>query len=193
MRVIRLAVPAALIALSIVGTGAEAQTRVVVESRSGYPAAYRRPPERRYIAPRVVFVDRVVVRERNSERWWRRHGYRPVKLYYWRGRFYERDLTHVATRTVVVYERGGRYYRPAGYRYDRYDRFDRNDDYYKDDRYWYNDRSGRYERDDRYDDRDGRYDRDDRDRDRDRDRSEYRDRQDYREDRDREDRDRDRR
>ena len=190
MRVIRLAVPAALIALSIGGTSAEAQTRVVVESRSGYPAAYRRPPERRYIAPRVVFVERVVVRERNAGRWWRRHGYRPVKLYYWRGRFYERDLPRAATRVVVVYERGGRFYRAAEHRYDRYDRFDRDDAYYKDDSYWYNERSGRYERydrDDRYD-RDGRYDRDDRDRDRER--SEYRDRQEYREDRER---DRDRR
>ena len=181
MRVIRLAVPAALLALTFAGSTADAQTRVVVESRSGYPAAYRRPPERRYMAPRVVFVNRVVVRERNAERWWRRHGYRPVKLYYWRGRFYERDLPRVATRTVAVYERGGRFYRAATQRYDRYDRFDRDDDYYKDDRYWYNERSGRYERDDR-DDRDRNRDRD---RDRDRDRSEYRDRQDYREDRDR--------
>ncbi|HEX6644931.1 MAG TPA: hypothetical protein VF037_09635 [Gemmatimonadales bacterium] len=179
MRVLRLAVPAALLALAVPAERAEAQTRVVVESHSGYPAAYRRPP-RRYAAPRAVFVNRIVINDRNHDRWWRRHGYRPVKLYYWRGRFYERDRTDVATRTVVVWERGGRFYRAADYRYDRYDRFDRDDDYYKDDRWWYDERSGRYERDDRYD-RD-RYDRDDRDRNRDR---EYRDRREYREDRER--------
>src|SRR5690606_33766951 len=177
MRVIRLALPVALFALPVAIQPVEAQTRVVIGVESGYPAAYRRPPVRRYVAPRIVFVERVPVRG-NRHGWWRNHGYRPVTLYYWRGRFYQHDLSHVATRSVVVYERGGRFYRAADHRYDRYDRFDRDDRYYQDDRYWYNERSRRYERDDRKDE--DRY-RDDRDRKDDR---EYRDRQEYRKDRD---------
>ncbi|HEU5050674.1 MAG TPA: hypothetical protein VFU00_10145 [Gemmatimonadales bacterium] len=184
MRVTRLAVAAAIAVAPIFVAPVAAQTRVVVgveSDRSGYPAAYRRPPARRWHAPRIVYVERIVVRgnDRARDRWWRRHGYRPVKLYYWRGRFYERDIPEVATRLVVVYERGGRYYRDAGYRYDRYDRFQWDDRYYKDDRYWYDDRTGRYERDDR-DDRD-RY----RDEYRDRDRDGDYDREEYRRDRER--------
>jgi hypothetical protein len=96
----------------------------------------RRPPVRRVVvAPRVIVVDRMHDRGRGhrSDKWWRKHGYRPVTVYYTGGRYYDRRLdSRDRVRAVVVYERSGRYYRDWDDRYDRGDRYDRNDRYDRD-------------------------------------------------------------
>ena len=83
----------------------------------------RRPPVRRVVvAPRVIVVERIHHRGRGhrSASWWHKHGYRPVTVYYARGRFYDRRFdSHDRVRSVVVYERGGRYYRDWDDRLDR--------------------------------------------------------------------------
>ena len=84
--------------------------------RDGY-STYRRPTARRVVVverPRIVVVERVH-RHRPAKHWARR-GYRPVTLYYWDGRYYDRYYDHWAghrhgVRTIVVWERDGRYYR----------------------------------------------------------------------------------
>jgi hypothetical protein len=105
----------------------------------------RRAPARRVVAPRVIVVDRIHERGRGvrSAKWWRKHGYRPMQVYYSDGRYYDRRFdSRSSVRVVVVYERDGRYYR------DWDDRYDRNDGYYRDD---HRDRDDGYYRDDRYD------------------------------------------
>ncbi len=91
----------------------------------------RRPPVRRVVvAPRIVVVDRIHDRGRGrrSSNWWRKHGYRPVSVYYVNGRYYDRRFdTRDRVRAVVVYERGGRYYRDWSDRTDREDRQRRDD------------------------------------------------------------------
>lgn len=98
----------------------------------------RRAPVRRVVvAPRVVVVDRIHDRGRGhrSAKWWQKHGYRPTRVYYTGGRYYDRQFdSRDRVQVVVVYERGGRYYRDWDDRYDRQDRYDR------------------YDRHDRYDD-----------------------------------------
>jgi len=81
---------------------------------------YRRPPVRRVVvvAPRVIVVERTRY-DRRAE--WTRFGYRPVYLYYVDGRYFERSFNRAGVRQVVVYERGGRYYREC----DPDDRYDR--------------------------------------------------------------------
>lgn len=86
-------------------------------------AAYRRRPVivRRYPTARPIVVvehyaPRVVVVERlhghRSSRAWARQGYRPVTLYYADGRYYDRwNERWPHADEVVVYERGGRFYR----------------------------------------------------------------------------------
>ena len=110
----------------------------------------------------VIVVERVVLERRGKSRgqgWFRRHGYRPVTVYYADGRYYDRwdrrwdsrRYGRYSVREVVVYYRNGRYYRDWDDRDGRY--------------YGRHDRDGRYDRDDRYD-RDRNYDRyEDRDRD----------------------------
>ncbi len=82
---------------------------------------YRRAPTRRVVVverygPRVVerYGPRVIVVERfrhHHGRHWKRHGYRPVVVYYLDGRYYDRiDRRHPGIREVVVFERHGRYY-----------------------------------------------------------------------------------
>lgn len=79
----------------------------------GY-STYRRPVARRVVvveryAPRVVVVERVH-RKRHGKHW-RRHGYRPVVVYYVDGRYYDRPLAaRYGARELLVYERDGRYY-----------------------------------------------------------------------------------
>jgi hypothetical protein len=79
---------------------------------------YRRPPVRRVVVverygPRVIAVERVH-RHRHA-RHWRRHGFRPVTLYYVDGRYYDRWAGYRRdVREVVVYERDGRYYHDCG-------------------------------------------------------------------------------
>lgn len=110
--------------------------RVVVDrgysSYTGEPVVvYRRP------ARRVVIVERyrpeviVVHRFRHHGHWkhWRRHGYRPVAVYYaGNGRYLDRHRP--GFREVVVFERHGRYYRgwDDGRRYYVDDRDDWDDD-----------------------------------------------------------------
>jgi hypothetical protein len=92
---------------------------------------YRHPPVRRVVvvepAPRVIVVERARYRSQGE---WRRFGYRPVTLYYVDGRYFDRSFDRGGVRQVVVYERGGRYYRECDwddrYERDRYDR-DRHD------------------------------------------------------------------
>jgi len=87
---------------------------------------YRRPPVRRVVvvAPRVIVVERTRY-DRRAE--WTRFGYRPVYLYYVDGRYFDRAFNRAGVRQVVVYERGGRYYRGCDEDelYDRDERYDR--------------------------------------------------------------------
>jgi hypothetical protein len=79
--------------------------------RDGY-STYRHPAARRVVAverSRIIVVERVH-RHRAAKHWTRR-GYRPVTLYYWDGRYYDRWAGHRhGVRTIVVWERDGRYY-----------------------------------------------------------------------------------
>jgi hypothetical protein len=79
--------------------------------RVGY-STYRRPPARRVVVverPRIVAVERV--HRHRSHKHWVRRGYRPVTLYYWDGRYYDRRVGHRhGVRTIVVWERDGRFY-----------------------------------------------------------------------------------
>jgi hypothetical protein len=125
--------------------------RVVVGD--GY-STYRRPPVvvyERPVARRVVVVERygprVVVVERvhrnKHARHWKRHGFRPVTLYYVDGRYYDRRVGYArGAREVIVYERDGRYYEDCGHDvrhhddrdrdhrgYDHRDHDDRHDDW----------------------------------------------------------------
>lgn len=78
------------------------------------PVVYRRPPVRRVVvveryAPRVVVVERM--HRHGSARHWKRHGFRPVVLYYVDGRYYDRPIRRGRdAREVLVYERDGRFY-----------------------------------------------------------------------------------
>jgi hypothetical protein len=96
------------------------QAGVVVQSgpiaghvvvRDGY-STYRRPTARRVVVverPRVIVVERV--HRHRAAKYWARHGYRPVTLYYSDGRYYDRRVAHRhGVRTIVVWERNGRYY-----------------------------------------------------------------------------------
>lgn len=108
----------------------------------------RRAPARRVVAPRVIVVDRIHDRGRGvrSAKWWRKHGYRPMQVYYSDGRYYDRRFdSGSSVRVVFVYERDGRYYRDWD---DRYDRGDQRDRYDRDGRYDRNDRQDRYDRND---------------------------------------------
>lgn len=63
---------------------------------------------------RTVYREVVVMHRWRGHDWYRRHGYRPVRVWYDADyqRYYERhDRNHPGLRAVVVYERGGRYYR----------------------------------------------------------------------------------
>lgn len=99
--------------------------RVVVRSgpvagqvaiRDGY-STYRRPVARRIVVverPRIVVVERV--HRHHPAKHWSRRGYRPVTLYYWEGRYYDRRIAERrGMRTVVVWERDGHYYYDCGH------------------------------------------------------------------------------
>lgn len=79
--------------------------------RDGY-STYRRPVTRRVIVterPRLVVVERV--HRHRPDRHWSRRGYRPVTVYYWEGRYYDRPIGHRhGVHEVGVWERNGRYY-----------------------------------------------------------------------------------
>ena len=105
----------------VIRSGPVAGHVVVGDGYSSYrrpPIVYRRPPVRRVVVveryvPRVVVVERVH-RHRHA-RHWKRHGFRPVTLYYVHGRYYDRWADYGRdVREVVVYERDGRYYDDCG-------------------------------------------------------------------------------
>jgi hypothetical protein len=122
--------------------------RVVIGDR---PYAYRYDLDRRWngrrYAPRHLRVHLIRVPRGRAHGWWKRHGYRPVTVYYRAGRFYDRhDHRYLKRRglrfqRVVVWERRGRLYRPAfnGRRADRH-RDDRDrGNRFRDVRYEYDD------------------------------------------------------
>ena len=101
--------------------------------RDGY-STYRRPTARRVVVverPRIVVVERV--HRHGRAKHWTRRGYRPVTLYYWNGRYYDRyhdrwaGYRH-AVQTIVVWERDGRYYHDC----DEDRRYDRRHDHWDD-------------------------------------------------------------
>jgi hypothetical protein len=83
----------------------------------GYSTYHRRPIVVRRASrivvverygPRVIVVERF--RHRPSKHW--KRGYRAVIVYYFEGRYYDRfNPYHPGARKIVVYERGGRFYR----------------------------------------------------------------------------------
>ncbi len=135
------------------------------------PVVIYRQPARRVVVvddrPPVVYVERV----HRGRGWWKRHGggYRPVRMWYDGGAFYDRYYDgRPGLRAVLVFEQGGRFWYDddCADNWNDWRGWDR-DRYY--DRNW--DRDRYYDRDR---DRDRRWDRDDdrrwrRDRDRDRD------------------------
>jgi hypothetical protein len=94
----------------------------------GY-STYRRRAVYHREAPRVIVIERVH-RHRHAG-YWKRHGFRPVTIYYTNGRYYDRWYGHPrGARRVAVYERGGRYYEVC--ERDHRHRDDREDDRYDD-------------------------------------------------------------
>ena len=121
----------AVLALGLIASPAGAQTtvqgRVVVQSGpvGSHPVTRQRT---RVIVPErhVIIVQRVHV----PRRWWKKHSYRAVTVYYDGDRYYLRRLARPNLRAVIVYERGGRYFIGD----DRWKREHRNYDHH-DDRY----------------------------------------------------------
>jgi len=90
-----------------------------------YQPVYGRRMEVARYAPQVVFVERSHGRYGKPGEWYRRHGYRPVTLYYSEGRYFSliyadrRYRWGGAFRPVTAWERGGRFYLAAGYDNDQ--------------------------------------------------------------------------
>jgi hypothetical protein len=96
------------------------------------PHVYRYDLDRRVghrYPVRAIRVARLHVPRGQARGWWKRHGYRPVTLYVYAGRFYDRAAFNrlnrrgLAFRRVVVWQRGGRFYHDAP---DRLGNDDRN-------------------------------------------------------------------
>ena len=128
--------------LLLIAVPTASQAQVTADIRIGIPPARGRVvvvrPEHR-----VVVVERA---HRSPRGGWRHSGYREVRLWFYRGSYYDRwtGPIYPEMRQVVVYQRDGRYYRDWD---DRDNRWDRNRDGDRDDR-------GRWgDRDDRRDDR----------------------------------------
>jgi len=89
------------------------------------PVRGRRVAVARY-APQVVVVQRGHGRNGKSARWYQRHGYRPVTLWFSEGRYFTQVYAARGYRwgpqfvPVTVWERHGRFYLPSGERPDRY-------------------------------------------------------------------------
>jgi hypothetical protein len=114
----------------VVRSGPVAGHVVIRDGYSTYrrPTAYRRPARVVVVErPRTVVVERV--HRHGPAKHWTRRGYRPVTLYYWNGRYYDRWAGHrQAVRTLVVWERDGRYYHDCDHDYDDDRRHDHWDD-----------------------------------------------------------------
>jgi hypothetical protein len=110
----------AVIAVLVLGFRAgsvRAQTAVegAVVVQSGPVAGHvevNSPPRARYREPvrRVIVVERVRMSRGHAYGWRKKHGYRPVTVYYDGHRYYNRRIVRAGIRAVIVYERGGRYY-----------------------------------------------------------------------------------
>lgn len=137
----RLASIAILASVSLLPTASAAQVRGTVVIRSGpvqgavvvgepvlaprpvvvYQPAYgRRVVAARYLPQPVVVVQKHHGRHGKSARWYARHGYRPVTLFYSQGMYFTQVYAVPNYRwgpqfaPVVVWERGGRFYLPPG-------------------------------------------------------------------------------
>ena len=74
-------------------------------------------------APRIIVVEQVHFNRHGNH--WKRHGFRPVTLYYMNGRYYDRwNGQSRGMRRIVVYERGGRYYQACDRDHHRHNRHD---------------------------------------------------------------------
>jgi hypothetical protein len=108
-----------LVGLTLVAPLSAQQVAAAVVVRSGPVAGrvvvgreystYRRPVTYRPVPARIVVVERVYVRHPGLAHRWERRGYHRMVLFYWDGRYYDRDLRRPGVREVVVYERSGRY------------------------------------------------------------------------------------
>lgn len=90
----------------------------------GY-SSYRHPVVVHRPGP-VVIVYREYVPRGRSIKWYRKHGYRPVRVYWYRGAYYYRPW-RPGMYEVIIFERGGRHFwldeRDDWHRYrGRYDR-----------------------------------------------------------------------
>ena len=91
-----------------------------------YQPVYGRRIEVARYAQQVVFIERGHGRHGKSARWYQRHGYRPVTLYYSQGRYFNlvsadrRYRRGGDFRAGMVWERGGRFYLPAEASPERY-------------------------------------------------------------------------
>lgn len=89
------------------------------------PVRGRRLEVARY-APRVVVVERGHGRYGKSAKWYQRHGYRPVTLFYSQGRYYTQVFAARGYRwgpqfiAVTAWERSGRIYLASGGSPERY-------------------------------------------------------------------------
>ena len=126
--------------LLLIAAPTVSHAQVTADVRIGIPPARGRVvvrPEHR-----VVVVERA---HRSSRGGWRHAGYREVRVWFYRGSYYDRwtGPVYPEMRQVVVYQRDGRYYRDWD---DRDSRWDRNRDGDRDDR-GHGDREGRGHRD----------------------------------------------
>lgn len=70
-------------------------------------------------APRLIVIER---QHNRQVKHWKRHGFRPVTVYYVNGRYYDRWYGPArGARRVVVYERGGRYFEACDRDHHRHD------------------------------------------------------------------------
>jgi len=109
------------------------------------PVRGRRVEVARY-APQVVYVERGHGRNGKSARWYQKHGYRPVTLFYSQGRYFTQVFSARGYRggpqffAVTAWERHGRFYLTGGGQPDRYGYTSSYDEYsshgyvYQDDR-----------------------------------------------------------
>jgi hypothetical protein len=61
-------------------------------------------------AREVIVVKRIKVPHRHGHRWWKKHGYRAMTVYYDGNRYYFRRVARPGLRAIVVYEFKGQYY-----------------------------------------------------------------------------------
>jgi len=106
-----------VLVLGLAAVPAQAQTTVsggvVVQSGpvAGHVEVNSPPPVVRSEPVReVIVVERTHVPRGKAHGWWKEHGYREVTVYYDGRRYYGRKVQRSGLHTVVVYERGGRYY-----------------------------------------------------------------------------------